>query len=240
MAGICSQCGTQCPPTKRCAMCKQVNYCGVECQRAAWKQHKKTCKPPPPSALWTAAAEGFSEEVRHLLADRPDMEERGSYYQTSPLHVAASQGHEQCVLMLLENGADVGANSRHRRTALHDASSEGHLGTLMILLQHGAEVSATSSCGSTGLHDAASSGHVEVLKLLLQHGAEVSPRAKNNTTPLHHAVFGDSGALGDDQVEAMRVLLEHGADTSGVENTPECNGETLLHWASGEDANPQP
>jgi len=238
MAGICSQCGTQCLPIKRCSMCRQVNYCGVGCQRAAWQQHKITCKPPPPSALWTAAAEGSSEEVRHLLADRPDMEERGTSDQTTPLHVAARQGHEQCVLMLLENGADLVANSRFRRTALHAASAEGHVGTVRILLQHGADVSATSGFVSTALHEAASSGQVEVLKLLLQHGAEVSPKDKNGLTPLHDAVLGDSDALGDAQVEAMRVLLEHGADTSGVENG--CGGETLLHWATGQDANPKP
>jgi len=27
----------------RCAGCKQVNYCGKECQRKDWKSHKSVC-----------------------------------------------------------------------------------------------------------------------------------------------------------------------------------------------------
>ena len=30
---------------KRCARCKQVAYCGAECQKAGWKVHKPTCEP---------------------------------------------------------------------------------------------------------------------------------------------------------------------------------------------------
>ena len=42
---ICAQCGKQ-GTVKRCSICKQVSYCGVECQNKAWKRHKKTCAPP--------------------------------------------------------------------------------------------------------------------------------------------------------------------------------------------------
>jgi len=224
MTGSCSQCGTQGGLLKRCSMCRQVAYCGVECQRAAFRQHKKTCVPPPPSALWTAAAEGFSQEVRRL-ADGPAIEERGGRHQTSPLHVAASQGHHLAVRVLLEHGADKNAaKNLYRRTALHAASGDGHEKVVVLLLQHGAEVSAKSSVGTTALHDAAAGGHLAVMRLLLQHGAAVSIRAKNSTTPLHYAVF-------DNQVEAARVLLQHGADVSAVEN--ECDQETVLHWAAG-------
>ena len=31
---------------KRCSVCKKAEYCGAECQKAGWKQHKKTCAPP--------------------------------------------------------------------------------------------------------------------------------------------------------------------------------------------------
>ena len=237
----CSQCGMQGVPLKRCSMCKQVSYCGVECQRAAWRQHTKTCVPPPPSALWTAAAAGFSQEVSRLLSDGPDIEERGGREQTSPLHGAASGGHHEAVLVLLEHGADVdAAKNLHKRTALQAASGGGHEKVVVLLLQHGAVVSAQSSIGTTALHDAANSekfsydsepssfkastSYLAVMRLLLQHGAEVSIKAKNGTTPLHYAVF-------DGAVEPARLLLQHGADISAVEN--ECDQETLLHWATG-------
>ena len=40
----CSYCGKQRATLQRCSCCKQVSYCGAECQKAAWKGHKKTFK----------------------------------------------------------------------------------------------------------------------------------------------------------------------------------------------------
>jgi len=39
----CSHCGKECDELKRCSICKHASYCGVACQNAAWKKHKKTC-----------------------------------------------------------------------------------------------------------------------------------------------------------------------------------------------------
>ena len=44
---ICANCGKQGSDTvklKSCTACRLVKYCGVECQRAHRKQHKKACK----------------------------------------------------------------------------------------------------------------------------------------------------------------------------------------------------
>jgi hypothetical protein len=40
-----------------CAGCQTARYCGRDCQRAAWKQHKPVCK-----ALAAAAAEGAATQ----------------------------------------------------------------------------------------------------------------------------------------------------------------------------------
>jgi len=39
---VCVACGSN-GPTKKCGQCKQVSYCGRECQRKDWKQHKPKC-----------------------------------------------------------------------------------------------------------------------------------------------------------------------------------------------------
>jgi len=45
-ASCCAQCGIQGVVLKRCTRCKGVFYCGAECQKVAWKLHKKTCGKP--------------------------------------------------------------------------------------------------------------------------------------------------------------------------------------------------
>ena len=51
-AACCAHCGKGAKKKgaalKRCATCKQVWYCGTECQNSAWKGHKRTCEPPLP------------------------------------------------------------------------------------------------------------------------------------------------------------------------------------------------
>ena len=42
-AGCGAQSGENGSPLKRCAKCKQVLYCGRECQRADYKEHKRVC-----------------------------------------------------------------------------------------------------------------------------------------------------------------------------------------------------
>jgi hypothetical protein len=44
----CAHCGKEGVGFKRCSICKEVSYCGAECQKAAWKLgHRKACAAPP-------------------------------------------------------------------------------------------------------------------------------------------------------------------------------------------------
>lgn len=51
---------------KRCSICKAVNYCSEECQRAHWLEHKRTCTPalagPPTAAQIEAKKAAFMEQ----------------------------------------------------------------------------------------------------------------------------------------------------------------------------------
>jgi hypothetical protein len=49
----------------------------------------------PPLALWTAASLGEVEEVRRLLAEGADIQEKGGRMRSSPLHAAVWCGHVQ-------------------------------------------------------------------------------------------------------------------------------------------------
>jgi len=62
---------------KRCSVCKQVWYCGAECQNAAWKKHKKTCAPPLPAKIvWQKInAADSASDWREVLKWEGRMEE---------------------------------------------------------------------------------------------------------------------------------------------------------------------
>ena len=44
VAGRCGGCAARGLHFKRCSACRTVSYCGPECQRAAWKDHKVACR----------------------------------------------------------------------------------------------------------------------------------------------------------------------------------------------------
>jgi hypothetical protein len=48
-AKACDQCGKTCNKPKRCSKCKSVWYCSAECQKKAWKKHKKECVATSPA-----------------------------------------------------------------------------------------------------------------------------------------------------------------------------------------------
>lgn len=45
--GACKVCGALPATPLRCSVCRAVNYCGVNCQRTDWPQHRTKCSPPP-------------------------------------------------------------------------------------------------------------------------------------------------------------------------------------------------
>lgn len=41
----CLFCGAAMNKPQRCSRCKKAHYCDVDCQKKAWKMHKKVCEP---------------------------------------------------------------------------------------------------------------------------------------------------------------------------------------------------
>ena len=63
-----------------------------------------------------------------------------------------SIGTAETVRALIENGADVNANSESCVTPLHLASFEGNYETMEILIEHGADVTAKDTSDRTPMH----------------------------------------------------------------------------------------
>ena len=133
--------------------------------------------------------------------------------------------------LLLDNGANVNAQSEHYGNALYAASERGHEAVVKLLLDKGANVNAQSEHYGNALYATSYRGHEQVVKTLLEKGAEVNAQGgpygnalqavfdKNSLTNQPDKV-GDSdvtsktlrNAVEDSDSSAVRELLEHDPD----------------------------
>lgn len=138
-----------------------------------------------------------------------------------PLIVASMIGNSLVVKQLLDEGADISAQSKDGMTALSWAVMRGHGAVMRVLLEKGADISTPNLEGETALHKASWKGKEENVKLLLEHGAVASVLDNQHQTALYFAV--------DQGHEAVaRLLIEKGADVSVLDYF----GRTALYYAS--------
>jgi myosin-5 len=134
------------------------------------------------------------------------------------LHVAANCCHEQDVLKLLQNGADINARNRRGRTPLHTASHYGNVEVVGILLDWEADVLVQDDDGNTPLH--LSRDH-RIARMLLEAGCTPNIVNADGRTALI-----DSVDRGD--TATVKLLLRFKADVLFRELK---HHQTALHLA---------
>lgn len=141
-----------------------------------------------------AGVKGYGE-VAALLLDRGADPGHRDLDGMTPLLLAAYEGHDDIVELLLEAGADVdetagpegGVPAAAAVTPLLAAAAMGHMRTVSRLLFWGAAVDAIDSEGRTALCLAAARGSVEVVRALLDRGLDENHKDDLGWTPLHAA-----------------------------------------------------
>ena len=178
---------------------------------------------PEATALYYAAACGFSGVANYLIITHGENVHAKCGYRGSPLHAASYSGDLDVVRLLLAHGADINTTDRFKSTPLCSAYDGGHLDVMRLLLEHGADVDlGVDAFFMKGLlHLASERDDVDTARLLLQHNADVNARDIQGYTPLHHA--SRAGIAG-----TALLLLEHGADA----NARGVLGNTPLYLAS--------
>ncbi|EJK51519.1 hypothetical protein THAOC_29304 [Thalassiosira oceanica] len=103
----CANCGKQGSDTvklKDCTACRLVKYCGVDCQRAHRKQHKKACK--------QRAAELKDEQLYSRGHERPEGDFCSICTLPIPLHMNEHSVLNACCMKMICNGCHFAAQKR--------------------------------------------------------------------------------------------------------------------------------
>lgn len=176
-----------------------------------------------------------------LIAAGADLKAIDTYGRT-PLHIAAEEGLDDVVALLLENGADTKAKMGWWGfTPIISAAQRGHRTTVDLLLAkrcssklciaaalpdadwvetllaQGEDLNVRGDLGETPLHWCARRGDRGLARLFLAKGVDVNSRDSHGMTPLFWAVVGL-------EPEMLAFLLENGADVDARDN----NGSTIL------------
>ncbi len=185
------------------ALLKAVRNGHVNCVK--FLVHKGAVDDRVNDLLLEHAEKGFVEGVKLTLIAKADANHVGDVSKDTPLMRAVRQGHENCVDLLLEAGADVNAGYRCPPLAL--AAMKGGKDCVDLLLKAGADVNRAEKNGRTPIVTAAINGDKDCADLLLKAGADVNQSGKYGWTPLVAAVLNKSKDCAD-------LLLKAGADVN--------------------------
>ncbi|CAO3624614.1 unnamed protein product [Cunninghamella blakesleeana] len=89
--------------------------------------------------LHIVARQGHEELCRLLSRNPKDVDVPDKYNSWTPLFWAASDGHAECVRILISAGAKVNVKDENGKTALYYAAWEGHMDIVQLLIDAGCE-----------------------------------------------------------------------------------------------------
>ncbi|KAL5142469.1 putative E3 ubiquitin-protein ligase XBOS33 [Glycine soja] len=155
--------------------------------------------------LVSAARDGDLVEAKMLLECNPCLAKYSTFGGlNSPLHFAASKGHNEIVALLLENGADVNSRNYCGQTALMQACRYGHWEVVQTLLLFKCNVmKADYLSGRTALHFAAINGHARCIRLVV---ADFVPSAPFEALHAHMVAEGDASNVKNKYEQRFAVL----------------------------------
>jgi len=144
------------------------------------------------------------------------------HYLVSSKNLDHSTEIEDCLKILIKNGADVNSKDFNGLTPLdHIAESSGSSVLAQILIDHKADVNVKHNGCMTPLHKATIYGKIDCMKILIDNVSDIDAKDDDNQTPLHKAAYYVN-------IDGMKLLIDNNAKV----NAKDMFGKTPLHIAS--------
>lgn len=152
---------------------------------------------PSTSQERQAVEQKYALMVQFLLDNGADINEPGSSFQDTALHVAATHSNEPFATLLIDKKANVNAQAKAGTTPLQIAVRQASIAMVKLLLANGADPNIQDEKGDSSLHQVLRIHNLaafnntqprdialQIAKLLIAYGA--NPNLKNNLglTPL--------------------------------------------------------
>lgn len=144
--------------------------------------------------VFDIARTGTVEQITSLFKQNPKIVNATNDAGYSPLILASYRGNTHVAEFLINNGADVNANSS-MGSPLMAAVVKGNIEMVKLLLEKKAGVNAADANGVTALIYAVQFRNAEILKILLDHKADKAHLDKEGKTAFEHAVFAGNESI---------------------------------------------
>ena len=120
------------------------------------------------TALWAACCWGNREIAQLLVRAGADVNTAAT--NSTPMEIAAFNGHCEIMELLYSYGADVNMRNGQGCSPLMAAASTNQINAVIFLLEHGADVNQKNTKGYTVFHVAAANGSLDVIRILKRKG----------------------------------------------------------------------
>lgn len=149
---------------------------------------------------------------------------RNTRDRTAQLFLAARNGHDDCMQLLIEAGADVSQPDSEGETALHHAAKDGWDKCVKLLIEEGADVNHPDIKGETALHKAVRGGWYQCVQILIEARAYVDAGWRQGKSALLCAASSEMNVM-----SCGKALLNAGADVNKCDQ----GGRSALHLVCG-------
>ncbi|XP_062150835.1 potassium channel SKOR-like [Alnus glutinosa] len=174
----------------------------------------------------SAAYHGDLYQLKGLIRTGADPN-KTDYDGRSPLHLAASRGHEDVALFLVQEGVDINIRDNFGNTPLLEAIKNGHDRIAALLFKEGASLNI--DCPGSVLCTAVAKGDSDFLKRILSNGIDPNSRDYDHRTPLHVAASEGLYLIAQLLVEAgANVFSKDRWGNSPIDEGRKCGNKNLI------------